>query len=275
MPSGRPVSCPTGSAPPGWISCSTTRERTPSARLYADPPASSDHLLFPLDALVGRQPRRVEVPEAGPDEIPLAGGRLGVVHLLLLIGERTNFQQAFTAVEGSEGDAYLLTRRGTETCLRVSVTGRSLKDLDEVDDALRLWAESVPGAEVTLRGDVVTLGLCTDGGMAPASRHEQSSTLDALIARSELITTTMHAGAGRPGRSRVHRRSGQAGRRHRQARGRGRRPDVVELRRQLRPCRASLRDGVQPHDHDHDGDRDYHPGHGRQRLGRRGAGLTT
>ncbi len=157
---------------------------------YADPPDSTDHLLFPLDALVGHEARRVDVPTPGPGEIPLASGRLGVLHLLLLIGERTNFQQAWTAVTGTDGDVYLLTRRGSETCLRVSVAGRTLKDLDEVDDAFRVWAETVPGADIELQNDVVTLGLCNETGLAPTVREEQTSTWDALVARAGLVAST-------------------------------------------------------------------------------------
>ncbi len=160
--------------------------------LYADPPRSTDHLVFPLDALVAHEARRIEVPTPGPGEFPVASGRLGVVHLLLLIGERTNFQQAWTAVAGADGDVYLLTLRGPETCLRVSVAGRSLKDLDEIDDAFRVWAETVPGAEITLQNDLVTLGLCTETGLTPVVREEHTSTWDALVARAAFIATVQN-----------------------------------------------------------------------------------
>ena len=141
-------------------------ERAVDAALE-DPPTTSEQVLFPQLYAV-REPR-VEVP------VPPADGDVvddGVVGALFWFGVFTTGdaalppQEAFAAVRGWGGDWAVTWQDGDAACVRVDVVGDTQDDTDELEDALRSWAEQSQAAEVSVVDGRVRLDSCVGGAGA-------------------------------------------------------------------------------------------------------------
>ncbi len=141
-------------------------ERAVDAALE-DPPTTSEQVLFP--PLYAAREARIEVP------VPPADGDVvddGVVGALFWFGLFTTGdatvppQEAFAAVRGWGGDWAVTWRDGDAACIRADVVGDTQDDTDELEDALRSWAEASQGAEVSIVDGRVRLDSCVGGAGA-------------------------------------------------------------------------------------------------------------
>src|SRR3546814_17614395 len=119
-----------------------------------------------LDAV--RDPRVVvPVPPADGDVVDD-----GVVGSLFWFGVFTTGdsalppQEAFAAVRGWGGDWAVTWQDGDAACVRVDVVGDTQDDTDELEDALRSWAEQSQAAEVSVVDGRVRLDSCVGGAGA-------------------------------------------------------------------------------------------------------------
>lgn len=143
-------------------------ERAVDAAL-ADPPTTSEQVLFP-PLYAAREPR-IEVPP------PPADGEVvddGVVGTLFWFGLFTTGdtsippQDAFAAIQGWGGDWAVTWRDGDAACVRIDVVGDTQDDTDELESALRAWAEESVAAEVSIVDGRVRLDSCvTAAGAVP------------------------------------------------------------------------------------------------------------
>src|SRR3546814_19828134 len=75
-------------------------------------------------------------------------------------------QEAFAAVRGWGGDWAVTWQDGDAACVRVDVVGDTQDDTDELEDALRSWAEQSQAAEVSVVDGRVRLDSCVGGAGA-------------------------------------------------------------------------------------------------------------
>ncbi|HVM01872.1 MAG TPA: hypothetical protein VM263_04310, partial [Acidimicrobiales bacterium] len=112
---------------------------------FADPPASTEHVLDPDSYLGGDRPRAVAVPAA--DGPPFDDGEIGELFLLLMLDAELDTADAARAADGWGGDRYVAWADGDRTCVRMDFVMDSDRDADELADALSRWAgERGPGA---------------------------------------------------------------------------------------------------------------------------------
>lgn len=132
-----------------------------------DPPTTSEQVLFP-PLYTAREPR-IEVPP------PPADGELvddGVVGALFWFGLFTTGdttippQDAFAAIQGWGGDWAVTWMDGDAACARVDVVGDTQEDTDELEEALRAWAEESAAAGVSIVEGRVRVDSCVSGAGA-------------------------------------------------------------------------------------------------------------
>ena len=130
---------------------------------FDDPPTTSEQVLFP--PLYAAREARVEVPP------PPADGELvdeGVVGALFWFGLFTTGdtsvapQDAFGAIQGWGGDWAVTWTDGDAACVRVDSVGDTAEDTDQLEQAMRTWAED-RAAEVSVVDGRVRLESCMAG----------------------------------------------------------------------------------------------------------------
>ncbi|MBN2623323.1 MAG: hypothetical protein JXA83_08145 [Acidimicrobiales bacterium] len=159
---------------------------------FAEPPASSEHLLDPRSYFAGDQPVDVDQPDLpdGGDEVG-EPGPIGATTLYVLLAERIDPLDALAAADGWGGDNAIAYDDGERTCVRADLVGDTPEDTDEIARALRDWAAvGSPGAaSVEADADLVSLEACAsqpDGyTVAPSSRG--LDTLGVPAARSQVM----------------------------------------------------------------------------------------
>lgn len=116
---------------------------------FADPPATSEHLLHPDRYLAGDA--RVDVEPPAADGEVLDQGVLGELGLLLVLQDAVAASDLFPAVEGWGGDWYVAWTEGDAACIRAQIVMDTADDGRELRSALEAWVEEQPDA--TVAGD--------------------------------------------------------------------------------------------------------------------------
>ena len=132
-----------------------------------DPPTTSEQVLFP-PLYRERQPR-IDVPPPPADGEVVDDGVVGTLFWfgLFTTGDTTiPPQDAFAAIEGWGGDWAVTWQDGDAACVRIDVVGDTQEDTDELETALRAWAEESVGAEVSIVDERVRLDSCVAGAGA-------------------------------------------------------------------------------------------------------------
>ena len=99
------------------------------------PPSSDEHVIDVSAFLAGDLPVEVRPPALRDGERELSRDEFGMLSLLLMLGERLGFEDAWRAADGWGGAAFLSFRRGAADCVRIAVAGDTPEDLDELIDA--------------------------------------------------------------------------------------------------------------------------------------------
>ena len=110
---------------------------------FAEPPASSEHVLDPSSYLRGDRPREVPVPAA--DGTAFDDGEIGELFLILMLDAELSEREAVAAADGWGGDRYVAWRDGGRTCVRMDFVMDGAEDADELARALGRWAGERPG----------------------------------------------------------------------------------------------------------------------------------
>ena len=132
-----------------------------------DPPTTSEQVLFP--PLYRDRQARVEVPPPPADGEVVDDGVVGSLFWfgLFTTGETSvRPQDAFAAVQGWGGDWAVTWEDGDAACVRIDIVGDTPEDTDELEAALRTWAEDSAGAAVSVVDDRVRLDSCAAGAGA-------------------------------------------------------------------------------------------------------------
>lgn len=165
-------------------------------RALRKPPTTEEHIVDPDAYLNGDRPAHVATPKLATGEKRAAPpDDFGMVSLLLVLGERVPFAQAWTAVEGWKGDASVSFRSGGKDCIRVRTAFDSAKDAAEFLAAAELWAGGRATASATADGDLVELRSCDPGTGTTTADTARPRTFDLLQLRVELVASLRHSGA--------------------------------------------------------------------------------
>jgi hypothetical protein len=159
---------------------------------FADPPTSTEQILFPERYTAADTPKAVDPPKAADGQDVVDRDTMGAYSLLLVLGNRLGFDQAWDAVRGWGGDAMIATRQGDQVCVHIRAVGDTEADTTELAVAFEAWAATAPGAAAALVDGVATLDACDTGGLERVARAEQHTVEDIAFARSEFIRGMQH-----------------------------------------------------------------------------------
>lgn len=158
---------------------------------FTDPPGPAEHLLDPLSYLAHDEPAEVERPPLGGGATAIDDfrGEFGALGLFLVLAERIDPLRALAAVDGWDGDAYLVFESAGRTCARVAVQADDDRAVTELEAALEDWRDAMPseaGATVSKDDNTVMLETCDPGSDAEVidgdGRSSQAMAVPALRA---------------------------------------------------------------------------------------------
>ena len=160
-------------------------------KAFDDKPKSEEQIAEPQAYLLGDEPSKVATPKLGKGEKKVGDADdFGMISLLLVLGERLPFPQAWAAVEGWKGDASITYRSGGKDCIRVTTQLDSKGDADELESAVRAWGDGRPTTVKRAGVDTVEFASCDPGADAtPSTQPGHPRTFDILALRSQLIST--------------------------------------------------------------------------------------
>jgi hypothetical protein len=164
-------------------------------RAFRHPPTTEEHILDPTSYLDGDRPAKVSTPALGRGE--RAVGKpddFGMLSLLLVLGERLPFPDAWQAVDGWRGDASRDYRRAGRDCIRVRTQVDSPEDATQLLGALGVWATGRTDARTSSRDDVVTFSSCDPGTTTAANDANRPRTFEVLQLRVELLASLEEGG---------------------------------------------------------------------------------
>ena len=128
---------------------------------FVHPPVDSAQLLDPTRFLANQQPVTVAVPRG--DGTVFDKGVLGEFGLLLMIEHSATTEAATprTVADMWGGDEYVAWDQGSQACMRIAVAAQSPQLQDDLDSALRDYAQSSSGVTLsTPSGAPATLTSC-------------------------------------------------------------------------------------------------------------------
>jgi hypothetical protein len=131
-----------------------------------DPPTTSEQVIFPR-LYLDREPR-IEVPPPPADGEVVDDGVVGALFWfgLLTDGGTAPDTAAITAIQGWGGDWAVTWRDGEANCVRIDVVGDTQDDTDELETALREWAEDSVAGEISIVDERVRVDSCVTGAGA-------------------------------------------------------------------------------------------------------------
>jgi len=139
---------------------------------FADPPASTEHMVDPRSYFAGDSADEVTAPAVptGGDQIG-EDDRVGALPLFLLLSERIDPLDALSAADGWGGDAYVVYDRGGTACVDLAVQGDSARDGEELLRAFEAWVAAGPpgAAQVRSDGDLALVTACDPGNQGDPS----------------------------------------------------------------------------------------------------------
>jgi hypothetical protein len=131
------------------------------------PPPSMEQVLDPFARLDADVPQGVAEPELADGEDEFERGTLGAFFLYLVLNERIDPMAALAAADGWAGDAYVAFTRDGATCVRAEIAAESPEALDRLDDAMAVWAQTMPAGSTSYAvAETITLESCDPGADA-------------------------------------------------------------------------------------------------------------
>jgi len=161
-------------------------------RAFRDPPVSEAQIADPDEYPIGWKPAHVATPALGAGERRLdKPSPFGQVSLFEVLGSRLGYDQAWTAVQGWQGDNSVPYNDHGRTCVAIDVAMVGTTPAANLADAVHAWAQSIPGATVVQDGKAVDMRACDPGARAPGPPTITPSAFDVLSARSGIIDDLM------------------------------------------------------------------------------------
>jgi hypothetical protein len=138
-------------------------------RALRTPPPAEAEVMDAARYLRGDRPRNVPVPAPPAGMRVVKRNDLGALRWLLVLAERIPAADALQAVDGWDGDSYLVYEQGGRVCVKADFAGVGRSATDGMAAALDRWTANMPaasGATVTRPGAVVELASCDPGATA-------------------------------------------------------------------------------------------------------------
>lgn len=135
-------------------------------RALRTPPPAEAEVMDAARYLRGDRPRNVPVPAPPAGMRVVKRNDLGALRWLLVLAERIPAADALQAVDGWDGDSYLVYEQGGRVCVKADFAGVGRSATDGMAAALDRWTAAMPaasGAAVTRPGAVVELASCDPG----------------------------------------------------------------------------------------------------------------
>lgn len=123
---------------------------------FADPPASSEHVIEPDRYLQGDKPKPVPTPQA--DGVAFDDGEIGQLFLVLMLQAGIDDDDALAAADGWGGDHYVAWKDAGRTCMRMDFVMDTPADTAQLSTALAEWAAERKGAAVATATSLRTCG---------------------------------------------------------------------------------------------------------------------
>jgi hypothetical protein len=165
---------------------------------FRHPPSTEKHIVDPDAFLHDERPTHVATPPLGAGEKRVGEpDDFGMISLLLVLGERVPFAQAWTAVEGWKGDASVSFRAGGKDCIRIRAAFDTPADTAQFLDAARAWVDGHTNASTHAAGHDVELASCDPGADAATADPARPRTFELLQLRIELMATLKTSGLDR------------------------------------------------------------------------------
>lgn len=157
---------------------------------FREPPTTEEHLLEPASYLDGDEPLEVRTPRLGPGERRAdEPSDFGMLSMLLVLGERVPFGQAWAAVDGWAGDASISFRAEGRDCIRIRTRLDTTHDAEQLLATSRAWLGDATTGEVRRTGDAVVLTSCDPGSDAAPRDPDRPRTFDLVQLRAELVAS--------------------------------------------------------------------------------------
>jgi hypothetical protein len=165
-------------------------------RAFKERPTSEEQIANPAAYFIGDNPSKVPTPKLRSGEKKVGDADdFGMVSLLLVLGERLSFPQAWTAVDGWKGDASVGYRADGRDCIRDRTELDSPVDADELEAALRAWGEGHNTTTTRTGRRTVEFSSCDPGADAPSTAIAgRPRTFSLLALRTQLVSALAEEG---------------------------------------------------------------------------------
>ncbi|MGI8683815.1 MAG: DUF6782 family putative metallopeptidase [Acidimicrobiales bacterium] len=141
--------------------------------LFAHPPLSEEHVVLPDTYLDDQAVTKVKTPKLAAGEKVIRGSQsdFGMVSLLVVLGERLDYEVAWKAVQGWAGDSSIGFERGDKTCVRIDVAFDEAPQAERFEAAVDQWSKNFPASH-SRKDRTVRVESCDPGTAAPGGRAE-------------------------------------------------------------------------------------------------------
>lgn len=157
---------------------------------FRDPPTTEEHLIDPVSFLDDDEPTEVPAPKLRSGERRVdEPDDFGMLSLLLVLGERVPFPQAWAAVDGWAGDASVTYRSGGKDCIRIRTELDTEDDAGELRRAVEAWIGDRSTARASSSGTAVVLSSCDPGTDAATATPDRPRTFELVQLRVELLAS--------------------------------------------------------------------------------------
>jgi hypothetical protein len=164
--------------------------------LVANPPTDDAGVVDPF-----RDPS-LERPAVAPPTVPKGEHRIGQAQRLGALGtywmlaSRIDPVRALAAADQWNGDSFVLTRRGTDTCVRATFNARQGVGSEALADGLTAWAAAMGTATVTTSETTHDVAVTTCGTPPEAPVDGALYAADAIITlRNAIVAHGLHDAA--------------------------------------------------------------------------------
>ncbi|HYD09613.1 MAG TPA: DUF6782 family putative metallopeptidase [Acidimicrobiales bacterium] len=174
---------------PAWLT-TVIDERSDNVvdELFREPPSTEEHIVLPGTYLDDEEVSEVESPPLREGEEAFGEPNdFGMASMLLVLGERLPWADAWAATQGWDGDAAVMFRRDDRDCIRVRFQMDDDRTARALGGTLERWIGARDDAEVDVVDDLVTFESCDPGTDVASAPRDGPRVFDVLALRANLV----------------------------------------------------------------------------------------
>jgi hypothetical protein len=181
---------------PPFAGAIAAQGRTELKDAFQDPPSDDEAVFSPQHYIAGDTRELVSKPETPEDAEENDEGQFGPVTWYIMLSERIDAHQAFTAMRGFGGDYYSQYELDGKQCMRVRYKGESELETAAMKSALDAWIASLPTpfASVTDEGDTLLFESCDPGGDVDLATGKSQGALLLPVLHSYAVSAVLGEG---------------------------------------------------------------------------------